>query len=206
LFNHGPRRWTLLLFLALVCACARGGGCAGPVRPGGSGDHDPAAARPGAPAAVASAAAERTRPAQPQRREQAAEGRVVRVRDGDSIVVLRGGIGVEVRLDGIDCPELNQAFGRRAKVYASELAFGRVVRMAGKGRDDYGRELAEVFLPDGRSLNRELVAAGFAWRFRRHSADPVLEAVEREARLARRGLWADPEPVPPWEHRRAARR
>jgi endonuclease YncB( thermonuclease family) len=131
---------------------------------------------------------------------------VVRVRDGDSIVVLSGGVGIEVRLDGIDCPELGQAFGKRAKGYTSELAFGRAVRLAGKGRDDYGRELAEVFLPDGRSLNRELVAAGFAWWFRRHSTDRVLESLEREARTARRGLWADPNPVPPWDYRKAARR
>jgi endonuclease YncB( thermonuclease family) len=121
-------------------------------------------------------------------------------------VVLSGGVGVEVRLDGIDCPELGQAFGNRAKGYTSELAFGRAVRLAGKGRDDYGRELAEVFLPDGRSLNRELVAAGFAWWFRRHSTDRVLESLEREARTARRGLWADPNPVPPWDYRKAARR
>ena len=131
---------------------------------------------------------------------------MVRVRDGDSIVVLRSGRGIEVRLDGIDCPELGQAFGNAAKGHTSQLAFGRTVRLAGKGRDDYGRELAEVFLPDGRSLNRELVAAGFAWWFRRHSTDRVLEALEREARTARRGLWADPDPVPPWDYRKAARR
>ena len=120
-------------------------------------------------------------------------------------MVLRGGVGVEVRLDGVDCPELNQAFGRRAKGYTSELAFGRAVRVVGRGKDDYGRELAEVFLPDGRSLNRELIAAGFAWWFRRHSNDRSLETLEREARTVRRGLWADPDPVPPWEYRRAAR-
>ena len=73
--------------------------------------------------------------------------------------------------------------------------------VVGRGRDDYDRELAEVFLPDGRSLNRELVAAGFAWWFRRHSTDRGLEALEREARAARRGLWADPNPVPPWAFR-----
>ena len=121
-------------------------------------------------------------------------------------MVLRGGVGVEVRLDGIDCPELAQAFGKRAKGRTSELAFGKAVRVVGRGRDAYDRELAEVFLPDGRSLNRELVAAGLAWWFRRHSTDRGLEGLEREARAARRGLWADPDPVPPWEFRAAGRR
>jgi micrococcal nuclease len=157
------------------------------------------------PEAVVSRAPDRARP-QPPLRQSAAAGTVVRVRDGDSIVVLSGGVEIEVRLDGIDCPELEQAFGRRARRFTSDLAGGREVRVAGKGRDDYGRELAEVFLPDGRSLNRELVAAGFAWWFRRYSTDPGLEALEREARAARRGLWADPDPLPPWEFRAAGRK
>ena len=130
-----------------------------------------------------------------------AEGRVVRVRDGDSIVVLRGGVGVEVRLDGIDCPELAQAFGRKAKNFTSGLAFGKSVRLSGKGKDRYGRELADVLLPDGRSLNRELVSAGFAWWYRKYSSDRGLESLEQAARKARRGLWADSGPVPPWDFR-----
>jgi endonuclease YncB( thermonuclease family) len=56
-------------------------------------------------------------------------------------------------------------------------------------------------LPDGRSLNQELVRAGYAWWFRRYSADPVLARLEADARRARRGLWADPRPTPPWEYR-----
>ena len=143
-----------------------------------------------------------------QARQQAgeAEGRVVRVRDGDSIVVIRGGVGIEVRLDGIDCPELAQAFGRKAKSFTSNLAFGKTVRLVGKGKDRYNRELAEVFLPDGRSLNRELVAAGFAWWYRKYSKDRSLETLEQTARKERRGFWADPEPVPPWDFRAAGRK
>ncbi len=58
-------------------------------------------------------------------------------------------------------------------------------------------------LPDGRSLNRELVRAGFAWWYRRYApADERLEQLERDARGAKRGLWADPHAVPPWEWRR----
>lgn len=127
------------------------------------------------------------------------------MRDGDSIVVLREGFGIEVRLDGIDCPELAQAFGKRAKRQTAGLAFGRQVRLTGKGKDKYGRELAEVFLPDGRSLNRELVAAGYAWWYRKYSTDQILESLEQTARNERRGLWADPDPVPPWEFREAQR-
>jgi endonuclease YncB( thermonuclease family) len=134
-------------------------------------------------------------------RGEAAEGAVVRVRDGDSIVVMRGGVGVEVRLDGVDCPELAQAFGKKAKGFTSALAFGKAVRLVGKGKDRYDRELAEVILPDGRSLNRELVSAGYAWWYRAHSTDRTLESLEQAAREARLGLWADPDPLPPWDFR-----
>ena len=125
----------------------------------------------------------------------------MRVRDGDSIVVMRGGVGIEVRLDGVDCPELAQAFGRKAKSFTSGLVFGKAVRLVVKGKDRYDRELAEVFLPDGRSLNRELVATGLAWWYRNYSSDRSLEALERTARMSRRGLWAESDPVPPWDFR-----
>ncbi len=154
-----------------------------------------------APAAAGPRAADGARSAAAARPRVETEGTVVRVRDGDSIVVMRGGVGVEVRLDGIDCPELAQAFGRKAKSFTSGLVFGKAVRLVVKGKDRYDRELAEVFLPDGRSLNRELVAAGLAWWYRNYSTDRSLEALEQTARISRRGLWADSDPVPPWDFR-----
>ena len=80
---------------------------------------------------------------------------------------------------------------------------------AGEPRSNAGwrdyRLVADVILPDGRNLNRELVRAGLAWWYRRYAPhDAELEALEAEARAARRGLWADPHPVPPWEWRRGA--
>ncbi len=54
---------------------------------------------------------------------------------------------------------------------------------------------------DGQDVNRQMVADGLAWHFTRYSDDATLAEAEREARGARRGLWADPEAVPPWEWR-----
>jgi micrococcal nuclease len=63
-----------------------------------------------------------------------------------------------------------------------------------------------VMLPDGRNLNHEIVRAGFAWWFQRYAlTDTELKKLEAEAREARRGLWADPKPVPPWEWRATLR-
>jgi endonuclease YncB( thermonuclease family) len=133
-------------------------------------------------------------------------GKVVRIRDGDSLVILAGGTPVEVRLHGVDAPEQGQAYGRRAKSFTGNLSFGRQVELEPRGKDAYGRTLAAVILPDGRSLNRELVAAGLAWHYRQYSDDADLAAGEAEARAARRGLWAGRNPLPPWEFRESRRR
>ena len=70
----------------------------------------------------------------------------------------------------------------------------------------YERTLAEIVLPDGRNLNQEIVKADFDWWFRRYAPnDKELERLETEAREGNRGLWVDPEPIPPWEFRRPIR-
>ncbi len=123
------------------------------------------------------------------------------VSDGDTITVLQNGKGERIRLHGIDCPEKRQAFGTRAKQFTSTLVFGNTVTVQVVDRDRYGRTVGVVLLPDGRSLNHELVRAGLAWMYRRYTNDQSLSDLEEEARVARRGLWADAEPVPPWEWR-----
>lgn len=128
-------------------------------------------------------------------------GKVVGVIDGDSIRVMHEGKAEQIRLIGVDCPEKRQPFGTRAKEYTSELAFGKEVTVYGKSRDRYGRTLAEVLLPDGRSLNQALLSAGLAWWFRKYSKDLRLGELERQARNAKLGLWAEPNPVPPWDWR-----
>lgn len=136
---------------------------------------------------------------------QTFDGKVVGVADGDTLVVLDGTAQVRVRLHGIDCPERGQAFGSAARRLASSLAFGKTVTVRSRGKDRYGRLLGEVVLPDGRSLNRELVAAGMAWHYARYSDDEELAKAERQARKARVGIWSEPDPVAPWSFRAAGR-
>ena len=45
--------------------------------------------------------------------------------------------------------------------------------------------------------------AGAAWHYTKYNKTAVLDATERNAMAASRGLWADAEPVPPWEWRKA---
>lgn len=134
-------------------------------------------------------------------------GRVVGVSDGDTISVMKSGKAVKVRLHGVDAPESSQAFGTRARQKTSELVFGQEVTVHVETLDRYGRIVGKVILPDGRSLNRELVRSGLAWWYRDYARkDKELERLEREAREERRGLWADPDPTPPWLFRKNNRR
>ena len=128
-------------------------------------------------------------------------GRVVGITDGDTIKILRARHGETVRLEGVDAPEKRQAYGERARRFVADLVFDRTVTVRTTGRDRNGRLLGEIVLPDGRSLNQELVRAGYAWWFRRYSRDGRLARLEEEARTGRRGLWADQAPEAPWEFR-----
>jgi micrococcal nuclease len=132
--------------------------------------------------------------------------KVVGVTDGDTLTVLTArNTQVRIRLAGIDAPEAGQDFGTRAKQAASSLAFGKAVTISERDTDRYGRTVAEVILPDGRSLNREMVGQGMAWWYRKYAAnDTVLARLEAEARRERRGLWTEPGPVPPWDWRKGA--
>jgi endonuclease YncB( thermonuclease family) len=130
-------------------------------------------------------------------------GKVVGVADGDTITVLRDKTPVKIRLHGVDAPEKAQPFGEKAKQLTSSLVFGKDVRVEVVTRDKYGRTVGRVYVVNPPAcLEEELVKAGLAWWYRQYSAkDKKLAQLEEEARKAKRGLWADPNPTPPWEWR-----
>jgi len=133
-------------------------------------------------------------------------GKVVGIADGDTISVMRMGRAAKIRLAGIDCPEKGQPFGTRAKRYTSDMAFGRQVTVQVNTTDRYARLVGEVILPDGSSLNKELVYVGLAWWYRKYAPnDRTLKTLESGARATKRELWADKNPIPPWEWRRGKR-
>ncbi len=132
-------------------------------------------------------------------------GKVILIKDGDSIVVLRDKEQIEIRLRDIDCPELDQPFGRQAKKLSVDLCFGETVTVQADGKDKYDRTLAHIILADGNELNRELVRRGYAWWYRKYSSDETLGRLEADAREKKLGLWSDAKPVPPWDWRTAKR-
>ncbi len=129
------------------------------------------------------------------------EGRVVGVADGDTITVLTDGReSIRIRLAEIDAPEKSQAFGQRSKQSLSDMVFGKTVRVEQQDVDRYGRVVGRVFV-GGTDVNAEQVRQGMAWVYRQYLRDTTLLNVEQEARTARRGLWSDLNPMPPWEYR-----
>jgi micrococcal nuclease len=130
-------------------------------------------------------------------------GTVVRVVDGDTVIVDGGGRRLDVRLLGIDTPETVDprrpvgCFGPEASAYTKHLLTGHRVRLEYDRvqHDRYGRTLAYVYLEGSRPVfvDGRLVALGFARTLSippntRHAA--LLARLERRAALAGRGLWS----------------
>lgn len=133
------------------------------------------------------------------------EGRCVKVYDGDTIEVMAGGpTSLRVRLHAIDSPEKGQPFSKVARNRTRELVEGKRVRVEVRDRDQYDRLVARIYIDD-RDLSKQLISEGLAWHYTRYSSELALGKAQREARKARRGLWQDPDPEPPWEFRRSRR-
>ena len=134
-------------------------------------------------------------------------GKVVGIRTGDTLSVLRKGRVVQVRLYGVACPERRQAFGTLARQFTRDVAFRQTVAVvvdtvAVGATNRRGQLIAAVQLPNGRDLSQALVQAGYAWHDTRYAPhDKRLAQLQAEAQAAQRGLWADANPVPPWEWR-----
>ncbi len=128
-------------------------------------------------------------------------GTVTSVTDGDTLVLSAADGERKIRLNGIDCPEHDQAYGDKAKAYAASLVLKKTVEVTITGRDRYGRYIGDVSA-GGVSVNASLVEAGYAWHYKKYSTDERLAALEREARSAGRGLWQDANAIPPWDFRK----
>lgn len=143
----------------------------------------------------------------PERYLTVFQGKVTAIKDGDTFEVLYDGQPERIRLAGVDCPEKSQPFGNNAKQYASALCFGKMVTVSSDGkRDRYGRIVGEIITVDGINVNHMLIKEGLAWHYKQYSDDEQLAGLEHTARLQRKGLWLDREPIAPWEWRKQRRK
>lgn len=129
------------------------------------------------------------------------------VTDGDTVKVQRGDDRVKVRLYGIDAPEKKQAFGKEAKVFSTGLAAGKSVTVEEKAKDRYGRTVGIVTFEDGRSLNLDILNAGYAWWYRDYAPKAKdYQSAETGAKDEKLGLWEQDDPMPPWAWRKAQKK
>jgi endonuclease YncB( thermonuclease family) len=147
-------------------------------------------------------------------------GRVVAVTDGDTIKVLdSSNTQHKVRLTGIDAPERGQPYGTASRDNLSRMVAGKEVKVESTKNDRYGRVLGKVWVQPsdcptcGKTLdaNHAQILAGMAWWYRYYAKEQSpedrgrYESAEDEARKRKWGLWADPNPINPYDWRKGKR-
>ena len=134
-------------------------------------------------------------------------GHVIRIVDGDTILLEAQGVRHRVRLAGIDAPERNQPWGDAATRELRRQVAGQEVIVEWSKRDRWKRLIGIIRL-DGEDINLHLVDRGLAWHYKRYADEQspgdrsAYSAAQAAAEQARRGLWSDPEPMPPWDWRK----
>jgi endonuclease YncB( thermonuclease family) len=151
--------------------------------------------------------------------------KVIVVMDGDTVMVLRNGQKLKVRLANIDAPEKDQPFGKQSRDSLLEMVGKKQVQIDSQAVDQYGRTVGLISV-DGGNVNQEQVKRGMAWaaegwhKSRRavsdspegqpsggvHSAaasarfniNKIYTGLQNDARQARRGLWTQTHPQAPW--------
>lgn len=132
------------------------------------------------------------------------DAQVVRVKDGDSVLVYRPDVKrqSEIRLAGIDAPELAQPWGIQSRSALRLLLGKKPVRVEVTDRDRYGRLVGKMWV--GRTyVNAYMAETGNAWAFRRYYNDKAIREGQKAAKAAGRGLWSLPpdQRIPPADWR-----
>ena len=87
---------------------------------------------------------------------------------------------------------------------ALSRAFGKTATIKSSSKDRYGRTLGYIFIGD-QAINTMMVRMGLAWWYRRYDKTEELENAERYAKENKIGLWADQNPIAPWDWRKGKR-
>ena len=134
------------------------------------------------------------------------EGKVVKVKDGDTIVILdENNKQHTIRVADIDCPEKNQPFGKKAKWFVSDQIYLKTVKIDVKSKDRYGRTIGLV-LYQNKNLSGELLKVGLAWHYKKYSNNNYFSRLEKTAKQNKKGLWIDKNAVAPWNWRKYKKR
>ena len=120
--------------------------------------------------------------------------------DGDTVKIEDGLRQYKLRITDIDAPERNQRYGKQARRALMKLCKQADVQVTLTGIDKYQRDLGYLTC-NNTSVSEALVKQGYAWFNVRYSGNWALQSAENDARQAKRGLWKQKKPIPPWEWR-----
>lgn len=133
---------------------------------------------------------------------------ILYVVDGDTIHIKDKDEWKKIRLQGIDAPEKDQAFGKESmRVLANCLYKAKKIRIEWTEKDKYGRLLGKV-LVDETDCNLSQIKQGYAWHYKFYQKDQtdldrqLYSNAEIESRKSKIGLWKEKCPTPPWDWRR----
>ena len=135
------------------------------------------------------------------------EGLVTKVQDGDTVTLSSAASVYQIRLDGIDAPELAQPFGSLSQSALSKAVLGKSVKVAYSKTDQYGRIVGAVFADSCQYVNLEQVSAGLAWFYKAYQcelSEPArLQFMQAQGKAVQEkaGLWAQGNPEAPWFYR-----
>jgi endonuclease YncB( thermonuclease family) len=133
---------------------------------------------------------------------QTLSGLVVSVANGDTFNLLDAEKKLHrIRLEGIDAPESRQEFGAKSTKALADKILAKQVTVEWKQSDHSGQILGHLIVDD-RWVNQEQIAEGLAWHYKEFNKSSILAAAEADARQRKLGLWADKEPIPPWDFRK----
>lgn len=141
------------------------------------------------------------------------DGIVSKVIDGDTLVATDTNQAPHtIRLAAIDAPEIAQPYGEEARSYLDEISYHQAVRVCVHKMDTYHREIATATSIKSKfsaSFNLMLINRGYAWHYKHYANEqPSSERseyanAEMMARDKGLGLWAQQDPMAPWQYRKA---
>jgi micrococcal nuclease len=129
-------------------------------------------------------------------------GKAIKIVDGDTFDLLtEEKKTLRIRMNGIDCPERKQDYYQAAKNALSNYIFNKEMSLVTNGHDRNKRVIATIFC-NGENINLAMIRSGYAWHYKKYSADTSFAEAEKQARLNKKGLWSMNNPVAPWEFRK----
>jgi endonuclease YncB( thermonuclease family) len=130
-------------------------------------------------------------------------GKVVEVIDGNTLVLIDTDQDrITIKLSGVDCPELTQSLGDKAKIFTSTLTLNKNVTVELLGKDRWGNDLAKITTLENQDVSETLLQAGLAWYQKAHKGNSMYFDLEAFSKLHKKGIWSESNAIAPWIHRR----